>query len=131
LKPDRFCISFYGWAKADVFLAAWREAGFRPVGHFVWTKGYTSRTGYTQGRHECAYLLAKGNPCTLERSPPDVLPWRYSGNRLHPTHKPVESLKPLIAACELGRSFIGIEQDARYHRLAIERLSAVDARHVA
>ena len=32
--------SFYGWSKADKFLAAWRVAGFRPVGHLVFRKRY-------------------------------------------------------------------------------------------
>jgi len=42
LKPGRFCVSFYGWQKADEFLAAWREAGFHPVGHLVWIKADAS-----------------------------------------------------------------------------------------
>jgi len=31
LRWNRFCVSFYGWNKADKFLAVWREAGFRPA----------------------------------------------------------------------------------------------------
>ncbi len=46
-------------------------------------------------RHECAYILAKGRP-RLPQNPPDVLGWKYSGNRHHPTEKPVTSLQPLI-----------------------------------
>ncbi len=30
--------------------------------------------------------------------PADVLPWRYTANKLHPTQKPVASLTPLIEA---------------------------------
>ena len=45
LKSGRFCVSFYGWHKADEFLAAWRSAGFRPVGHLVWVKSYASKRG--------------------------------------------------------------------------------------
>lgn len=33
LRANRFCVSFYSWKKADKFLAAWREAGFRTAGH--------------------------------------------------------------------------------------------------
>jgi hypothetical protein len=30
-----------------------------------------------------------------------VIDWSYTGNRLHPTQKPIEALEPLIAAfCE-------------------------------
>lgn len=61
LKNGGFCISFYGWSKADRYLAAWRKAGFRFVGHLVWIKSYTSRSAFLQYRHEQAYLLAKGN----------------------------------------------------------------------
>ena len=28
LKSAAFCISFYGWNKADLFIDAWRSAGF-------------------------------------------------------------------------------------------------------
>ena len=28
----------------------------------------------------------------------DVIPWSYTGNKMHPTQKPVGSLKPLIEA---------------------------------
>jgi DNA modification methylase len=27
LRSDRFCVCFYGWSRADRFLAAWRTAG--------------------------------------------------------------------------------------------------------
>src|SRR5262245_23813763 len=42
LKPDTLCISFYGWQKADAFLAAWRSAGFTPVAHLTFAKRYAS-----------------------------------------------------------------------------------------
>src|SRR5437879_1122925 len=29
LKPDRFCISFYGSSNADLYLGAWKQVGFR------------------------------------------------------------------------------------------------------
>ena len=38
LKQDRFLISFYSWTKVDMFLDAWRSAGFRTVGHLVFRK---------------------------------------------------------------------------------------------
>ncbi len=146
LRHNRFVISFYGWNHADKFITAWRAAGFRIVGHFVFAKHYASRRGFTQARHECAYLLAKGNPQTPTHALPDVMPWgKYTGNRLHPTQKPLEILRPLIksfsdigdvvldpfagsgstllAARQLHRSWIGIEMDATYHRHAANRLT--------
>ncbi len=38
LKQDRLMVCFYGWPRADDFLDAWRSAGFRPIGHFVFRK---------------------------------------------------------------------------------------------
>ena len=144
LKPDRFCISFYGWSKADRFLEVWRRCGFQPVGHFVFAKGYASPRGYTEMRHEQAYLLTNGQPPKPAHPLPDVLEWTYAGNRHHPTQKPVPVLQRLIevysdendlvldpfagsgstgvAARESGRRFLLIEQDPTYHQAASKRL---------
>jgi len=87
LKPDSFCICFYGWNRIDLFMKAWKVAGFAPVGHLVWHKDYPSRTGHLKACHEQAYLLAKGRPRRLGEAISDVQPWEYSGNRWHPTEK--------------------------------------------
>jgi len=153
LKDDRFCVSFYGWHRADEFLAAWKAAGLRPVGHFVWTKPYASnaRTArFTGHRHECAYLLAKRSPPCPPLALQDVLLWDYTGNRRHPTEKPVSAVEPLIrafslpgavvldpfagsgttavAALRAGRRYIAIELEARYCTAARERLRAAKGR---
>lgn len=144
LKPDACCVSFYGWHKADEFIAAWRAAGFRLSGHIVFRKRYASSTRFMGAEHEQAYLLTKGNPAFPDSPIPDVIDWHYTGNRLHPTQKPVKSLEPLIesfcppggvvldpfcgsgsslmAAKIRGRHFIGIELDRRHHRTATQRL---------
>ena len=96
LRDDALCVSFYGWNRVDRFFGAWRAAGFRPVGHIVFAKSYASTTRFLRYQHESAYLLAKGRPVLPEKPLPDVLPWTYSGNRLHPTQKPVECLAKLI-----------------------------------
>jgi site-specific DNA-methyltransferase (adenine-specific) len=89
-------------------------------------------------------LLAKGNPKQPSYAIGDVIDWTYSGNKLHPTQKPLSVLLPLveafspglgvvldpfagsgstlIAAKALGRDFIGIELDAKYHAIASRRL---------
>ncbi len=149
LKKDRFCVSFYGWNQADQFIRAWREAGFRLVGHIAFPKDYVSKTGMMRYTHENAYLLAKGYPREPEHPIPDVIPWTvYTGNKLHPTQKPVEILKPLIqsfsqpgdlivdpfcgsastciAARMLGRQYLGIEVEEQYVRVARARLAALD-----
>jgi DNA modification methylase len=145
LRRDSFCVSFYGWHQADKFIAAWREAGFRLAGHLTFTKRYPSTERFLRYHHENAYLLAKGNPQQPTRRIPDVLEWKYSGNRLHPTQKPLCVLTPLIqcfsrpgdvvldpfcgsgstllAAKLQGRRFIGIELDRHYSTIARHRLA--------
>jgi len=149
LRPNSLCVSFYGWNKVDTFMAAWREAGFDVVGHIVFRKRYSSKARYLSYEHESAYLLAKGRPPLPSSPVPDVLDWQYSGNRLHPTQKPVQPLKTLIgaftkpgavvmdpfcgsgstlvAAQELGRRFIGIELDEQHHRTASSRIAQREA----
>ena len=148
LKPNSLCVSFYGWTQADRFLAAWRAAGLRPVGHFVFAKPYASSERLLRYQHECAYLLAKGEPRRPSVTLPDMLDWSYTGNVLHPTQKPLAGMMPLIlayshpgevvldpfagsgttalAARLLGRRYVGIELDRRYGELARERLAKCD-----
>jgi site-specific DNA-methyltransferase (adenine-specific) len=145
LKADGFCFSFYGWPHADRFMEAFRAAGFRPVGHFSFPKRYTSSVGHVRCQHECGYLLAKGYPRKPDNPLGDVIDWiDYTGNKLHPTQKPVSVLLPLIetysaardtvldpfagsgstllAAKMLGRNWLGVELEASYHRIASKRL---------
>ena len=144
LRWNRFCVSFYGWHKADKFLAAWREVGFRVIGHLTFIKRYASTERFLRYQHENAYLLAKGNPQKPARTIPDVLEWKYTGNNLHPTQKPVSVLTPLVesfsnpgdlvldpfcgsgstllAARTLNRRFLGIELSQKYFDLAEQRL---------
>lgn len=98
LKPNTFCATFYGWPHIDRFMTVWKEAGFRPVSHLVWRKSHCSFEGYTHGFHEVGFLLAKGRPPKPPNPPPDVLPWEYTGNKLHPNEKPVVAITPLIKA---------------------------------
>jgi DNA modification methylase len=144
LARDTFCVSFYGWPHADRFLTAFRAAGFRVVGHLAFPKRYTTARKYLRYQHECAYLLAKGFPREPEYTIGDVIDWTYSGNKLHPTQKPLPVLLPLVetfsaagglvldpfagsgssllAARQLGRCYLGIELDAGYHAIASRRL---------
>ncbi|AXK79527.1 DNA methylase [Pseudolabrys taiwanensis] len=150
LKPGSLALSFYGWTVADKFIAAWRAAGFRIVGHVVFRKRYASSVRFLRYEHECAYLLAKGHAELPGNAPSDVVDWVYTGNRLHPTQKSAAMLKPLIeafcapggvvldpfcgsgstlvAARELGRGYVGVELDREHHHTACMRVSTfVDA----
>jgi len=63
LKQDRVAIMFCGWNKVDAFFAAWKSAGFQPIGHIVFRKTYASKTRFLSYRHEQAYLLARADHC--------------------------------------------------------------------
>ena len=148
LKPNSFCVSFYGWNSVAAFFEAWKQAGFTAVGHIVWHKDYSSRRGFLNARHEQAYVLVKGHPARPAQPLDDVRPWEYSGNVAHPTEKAVSVLQPLIrsfsrpgdfvldpfsgsgstlvAAALSGRRYMGIDLEAKYVELARRRLAGVD-----
>lgn len=153
LKQDRVAIMFYGWTKVDAFFDAWRSAGFQPVGHLVFRKTYSSKSRFLRYQHEQAYLLAKGRPPLPKQPLADIIDMPYSGNKLHPTQKPVAALAPLIrsfslpgelmldpfagsgsscaAALLTGRNYIGIELDSEHCRQASARLARVERRIAA
>ncbi len=146
LKKNAFAVSFYGWPKIDLFAAAWHKAGFRIGGHIVFRKRYTTKRALLSYRHEQAFLLVKGNPPPPKAPPVDVIDWVYTGNKLHPTQKPVAVLRPLIkafsqpgetvldpfagsgstlvAAAALGRCGVGIELDIAHCATMRTRLDA-------
>jgi 16S rRNA G966 N2-methylase RsmD len=101
LKQDRVAVMFYGWTKVDAFFDAWRSAGFQPVGHIVFRKSYSSKSRFLRYQHEQAFLLAKGRPPLPKQPLGDVMDMPYSGNKLHPTQKPVPALAQLIRSFSL------------------------------
>jgi len=153
LKYNRLMLCFYGWSRVEKFIEAWRSAGFRPVGHVVFQKSYTSKASFLKYQHEQAYLLAKGNPPLPTNPLSDVRRLVYTGNKLHPTQKAAMSLVPLIrtfslpgevvldcfcgsastcaAALLTGRKYIGIEMDPDYYEIARQRMERVKNRIAA
>jgi site-specific DNA-methyltransferase (adenine-specific) len=137
LRQNRVAVMYYGWSRVDAFFEAWRSAGFQPVGHIVFRKSYSS----------------KGRPPLPKQPLMDVMDMPYSGNKLHPTQKPVPVLAQLIrsfslagdsvldpfagsgstcaAALLTGRRYIGIELDDVYFTEASARLARVRERIAA
>lgn len=133
----------HDWPHADKFIIAWRKAGFRIIGHLAFPKRYTSSERYcgiTRMRLPARQgLLA--DACRHHRG----RDWTYNGNKLHPTQKPLSVLLPIVetfsypqgvvldsfsdsvsswlAAKILGRSYFGIEIDAEYHAISLQRFS--------
>jgi hypothetical protein len=87
--------------KIDRFFEAWLGAGFQPVGHIVFRKSYSSKSRFLRYQHEQAFLLAKGRPPLPKQPLGDVIDMPYSGNRLHPTQKPITALVSLIRSFSL------------------------------
>jgi len=150
LKQDRVAIMFYGWTKVDAFFGARKSAGFQPVGHLVFRKTYSSKSRFLRYQHEQAFLLAKGRPPLPKQPLADVMDIPYSGNKLHPTQKPVAALVPLVrsfsvpgdlvldpfagsgsscaAALLTDRKYLGIEMDVAYFQQATSRMIRVKER---
>jgi DNA modification methylase len=45
LKPDSFCVTFYGHPKLGAFVHAWAQSGFDVMGHIVWPIPCVSSAG--------------------------------------------------------------------------------------
>jgi hypothetical protein len=114
---------------------------------------YSSKSRFFHYQHEQAYLLAKGRPPMPKQPLSDGVAMPYSGNKLHPTQKPVTALFPLIctftlpgelvldpfagsgstcaAALLANRRFIGTELDDVYCEAATARIVRVQTRIAA
>jgi len=87
LKPNSLMVSFYGWNRVDTFVSAWKQAGFRIVGHLVFAKQYASKSAFVGYQHENAYILAKGRPSLPVHPLGDVQNWQYTGKPTPPNRK--------------------------------------------
>lgn len=145
LKQNKFFVTFYGWENSDVLVSQWKQCGFRIVGHFVCVKNSIGLGYYMRGRHETAFLLAKGKPARPERPVSDVFFWEREPLTFHQNQKPLHVISQMIAAFSkegdlildpfmgsgttlvaarnLGRRAIGIEIEERYYQIAAQRLA--------
>ena len=145
LKPDTFCVSFYGWPHCDRFVGTWKALGFRLVSHLAFVKNVWGLGRFTRGKHETAFLLAKGRPPRPAKGIADVIEWQRESDAFHPNQKPVRALYPLLgafappggivldpfmgsgstfrAAKDMGLRAVGIEVEAGYCRRAVARLA--------
>jgi adenine-specific DNA-methyltransferase len=98
LKQDSFCLSFYGWPHAELFLSAWKFIGFRPISHVVCVKNNIGLGYFSRSQHEPAYLLAKGKPPRPQPALSDVYSWERESNILHPSQKPLGAISRLLKA---------------------------------
>lgn len=145
LKADTFAVTFYGWPHAELFVGAFKDAGFRPVSHLAFVKNVWGLGRYTRGQHETAWLLAKGRPPAPRRGIGDVFEWVREPNAVHPNQKPLGAMRTVLAtfapegglvldpfmgsgpvlraAKDLGLRAIGIDVEPCWCRYAAARLA--------
>ena len=145
LREDAFCVTFYGWPHADIFVGTFKELGFRPVSHLAFVKNVWGLGRFTRGQHETALLLAKGKPPIPEEGISDVFEWVRETDAVHPNQKPLCAMRKLLstyaprgatvldpfmgsgvvlrAAKDLGMKAIGIDIEERWCRHAVLRLA--------
>lgn len=123
------------------------DAGFRFHTLLVWDKRTALPNKYYQNVTEFGLFMFKGKARTInDPASKNLVTIFQRDDSSHPTEKPVELMKLWIAnsskaddtvldpfmgsgttgvaALQLGRSFVGIEQDPRWFDVACQRLSA-------
>jgi len=123
------------------------EMRFKIKNILVWEKNNTSMGDLKADfapKYEMIIFMQKGRRFINGKRDPNILRFNRTGNKLHPTQKPVDLLEYLLAkfsdkgqaildpfmgcgstgvACKnLSRKFIGIELDEKYYNIAMERI---------
>lgn len=146
LKENTHIYCFCSWHKIDKFKIAF-EKYFKLKNIIVWEKNNTSMgdlKGSYAPKHEFILFGHKGRRERIGKRLPDVIQAKRTGNKLHPTQKPVDLLEIFIkqssnedevifdgfmGSCSTGvaclntnRRFIGIELDENYFNISCERI---------
>ena len=149
LKDDTHIYCFCSWHHIDKFKIAF-EKYFTLKNVIVWEKNNTSMgdlKGSYAPKHEFVLFGHKGRRLRNGKRLPDVLQANRTGNKLHPTQKPISLLQIFIeqssdeneiildpfmgsgstgvAALNTNRKFIGIELDEKYFNIAKDRLENI------
>ena len=146
LKDNTAIYSFCSWHNIDFFKQEF-EKYFKLKNIIVWNKNNTSMgdlKGSYAPKHEFILFGHKGRKLINGFRYPDVLEAKRTGNKLHPTQKPIDLLEIFIkASSDVGdivfdgfmgsnstgiasiknnRKFIGIELDSNYYNIAKQRI---------
>ena len=149
LKDDTHIYCFCSWHHIDKFKIAF-EKYFTLKNVIVLEKNNTSMgdlKGSYAPKHEFVLFGHKGRRLRNGKRFPDVLQANRTGNKLHPTQKPISLLQIFIeqssdeneiildpfmgsgstgvAALNTNRKFIGIELDEKYFNIAKNRLENI------
>ena len=137
-KKDSAVYCFCSWHNVDVFKMAF-EKKFKIKNIIVWEKNNTSMgdlKGSYAPKHEFIIFAHKGRKLMNGFRHPDILRAKRTGNKYHPTEKPVDLLEIFatessdtdevvldpfmgsgstgVACVNTGRRFIGMELDPGY-----------------
>ena len=146
LKDNTAIYSFCSWHNIDFFKQEF-EKYFKLKNIIVWNKNNTSMgdlKGSYAPKHEFILFGHKGRKLINGFRYPDVLEAKRTGNKLHPTQKPIDLLEIFIkassnkgdtvfdgfmgsnstgiASIKNDRKFIGIELDIDYYNTAKQRI---------
>ena len=137
---------FCSFHNVEVFKTALQKK-FKVKNILIWEKNNTGMgdlKGDFAPKYEMIILAVKGRRLINGKRDPNILKFNKTGNKIHPTQKPVDLTEYLIgkfsdigqtvldpfmgsgttgvAAKNLNRNFIGIELDDSYFAIAKERL---------
>ena len=137
-------VCFTDWRMTPWVQLMLEAAGWRLTNLLVWDKGYPGLGSGFRGQHEFAVVASNGEPEWHSYDYGNVLQAMRITNGDHPHEKPqaliakiLQTVTPLggmvldlfagsgttlVVAKDLGRSAIGIEIDARYCEIAVQRL---------
>lgn len=147
LKENTAVYCFCSWHNVDVFKRAF-EKKFKLKNIIVWEKNNTSMgdlKGSYAPKYELVIFAHKGRRLLNGFRYADVIKATRTGNKYHPTEKPVDLLKLFVSessntgdvvfdpfmgsgstgvACiNTGRKFIGMELDKQYFDIAVNRIA--------
>jgi DNA modification methylase len=156
LKSGGGLASFCNWGTSCIWREHIESAGFTLKSQVIWNRlhhGMGDLKGAFAPMHDIIWYAAKGRRIFFNGRPKSVIEDKRpspSQDHGHPTCKPVTLMETLIksiddgsdgvildpfmgsgstgvAAKNLNRSFIGIEMDETYFKIAKERIDAVEA----
>ena len=150
LKNNSAIYCFCSWHNVDVFKQA-IEKKFKVKNILIWEKNNTSMgdlKGSYAPKYEMIIFAHKGRKLLNGFRYADIIKARRTGNKNHPTEKPVDLLETIIknssdensvvfdgfmgsgstgvACVKTNRHFIGIELDEGYFKIAKKRIEEAD-----
>lgn len=156
LKPGGYMVCFYDLWKIETLKLIMEEVGFKQIRFIEWVKTnpvpINSKINYLTNSREVAVCAVKGSHPVFNSSYDNGIysfPICHDADRFHPTQKPVDLIRSIIAkhtlngdlvldncmgsgttaiaAIREGRNFIGFETNEEYYEKACKRIKKEQA----